>query len=184
MRVGCPGSGRRGHMRESVPGLWGRPPTTTAGCISMSMPPSPSIIPIPRKTPRRPGNTFGYRPTDTTPHRLNMALGPRDRHRLDPHPYRLHLAAKPRPDQAKDPTGLRKARLPATPGNLSYLPATIDFTSQPPPAPFNPARLREKLRLTEATAKPMDAHLSGLDHATGTSSELLVQRWRSAMKNE
>jgi hypothetical protein len=47
-----------------------------------------------------------------------MALGPRDRHRLDPHPYRLHLAAKPRPDQTKDPTGLRKARLPSDTGQL------------------------------------------------------------------
>ena len=35
-----------------------------------------------------------------------MALGPLDRHRLEPHPQRVHLTDKPRPDQTKDPTGL------------------------------------------------------------------------------
>ena len=46
----------RAHARERAWAV-GAAPTTTAGCISMPMPPSPSTIPITRRTPRRPGNT-------------------------------------------------------------------------------------------------------------------------------
>ena len=46
----------RAHARERA---WaaGAAPATMAGCTSMSMPPSPSTIPITRRTRRRPGST-------------------------------------------------------------------------------------------------------------------------------
>jgi hypothetical protein len=46
----------RAHARERA---WaaGLPRPTMAGCTSMSMPPSPSIIPTPRRTRPRPGST-------------------------------------------------------------------------------------------------------------------------------
>ncbi len=53
-----PGSGRRGHTPANRLGPRGRHPITMAGCIWMSMPPSSSIIPITRRTPRRPRNTL------------------------------------------------------------------------------------------------------------------------------
>src|SRR4029077_11008964 len=88
-------------------------------------------VPLPGATHRRPHHP--QRPTTSAAHRLHLALGAGDRHRLDPDPHRLHLTPGllALTDKTKDPTAPRKARPPgATPGDLSSPPTTITPTSQ------------------------------------------------------
>jgi hypothetical protein len=46
-------------------------------------------FPLPGRTHRRPHHPQG--PTTPAAHRLHLALGGADRHRLEPDPHRLHL---------------------------------------------------------------------------------------------
>src|SRR4029077_6873566 len=62
-------------------------------------------VPLPGATRRRPHHP--RRPTTTATHRRHMAVGPSDRHRLEPYPHRLHLNREPPdPTRRKTPQAL------------------------------------------------------------------------------
>src|SRR5208337_1748817 len=58
-------------------------------------------LPLPGAARRRPHHP--RRPTTPPAHRRHLALGPSNRHRLDPHPRRVHLTPNP-PDPTRRKT--------------------------------------------------------------------------------
>src|SRR5208337_1036498 len=91
-------------------------------------------LPLPGAARRRPHHP--RRPTTPPAHRRHLALGPSNRHRLDPHPRRVHLTPNP-PDPTRRKTHLfRKPRPPRDTGR-SVTPTCHNWHHQPAENPVH-----------------------------------------------
>src|SRR5208283_5352811 len=91
-------------------------------------------LPLPGAARRRPHHP--RRPTTPPAHRRHLALGPSNRHRLDPHPRRVHLTPNP-PDPTRRKTHRPwKARPPSDTGR-SVTPTCHNWHHQPAENPVH-----------------------------------------------